>query len=126
MAKRKAPSKWPMENLTDWRERLEQVEREAFLSFQGSYDDLERALGALRLAPHLGWKPLVVIHSKATIAKFEEILGIEFRNEFKPEGPSARRSLGFDLVSKASNFWKAITGEERVEDLDRKSRKAAI
>lgn len=128
MATRDKPSsKFPLKKLAqDQRERLDQIEREAILSFKGQFDDLERALGALRLAPHLGWKPLVVIHSKSTIAKYEEILGVRFSEVADPEGPSALRSVGYDLVRKASNFWKAITGEEPVKSLDRKSRKEAI
>jgi hypothetical protein len=122
MAKRKTPSKVPMADLGQWREWLEEVERNAFLNFQGSFDELERALGALRLAPHLGWKPLVVIHSKATIAKYEQTLGIEFRKEFEPEGPSALRSVGYGLARKVSNFWKAVSGEDRA--VDRESRKS--
>jgi hypothetical protein len=125
--RKKALSKYPLKKQSrEERDRLDRIEEEAILSFKGSFDDLERAVGALRLAPHLGWKPLVVIHSKSTIAKYEEILGTRFSEIAEPEGPSARRSLGFDLVRKASNFWKAITGEEPVDKLDRKSRKEAI
>src|SRR5258706_5262657 len=99
-ANKRSNSKVPMGNLgrqkaeKELRSWLEQVERHAFLSFKGSMDDLERALGALRLAPHFGWKPLVLSHSKATVAKYERILGISFREEFEPEGPSASRSAG--------------------------------
>jgi hypothetical protein len=119
--------KFPLKKLTDkQRGRLDQIERQAILSFKGPFDELERAIGALRLAPHFGWKPLVVIHSKSTIAKFEAILGVKFSEVADPEGPSAQRSVGFDLVRKASNFWKAITGEEPVESLDRRSRKETI
>ena len=125
--RKKTLSKYPLRKLSrEERERLERIEEEAILGFRGSFDDLERALGALRLAPHLGWKPLVVIHSKSTIAKYEGILGVRFSDVAEAEGPSARRSLGFDLARKASNFWKAITGEEPVEKLDRKSRKEAV
>jgi hypothetical protein len=124
---KKSFSKFPLKKLTaDQRDRLDQIEREAIRGFRGQFDDLERALGALRLAPHLGWKPLVVIHSKSTIAKYEEILGIKFSDVSDPEGPSAPRSVGYGLVRSASNFWKAVTGEEPVEKLDRKSRKEAI
>jgi hypothetical protein len=127
MAKRTAGSKIPMRNLSqkkgneELRKWLEQIEQQAFLAFQGSMDDLERALGLLRLAPHFGWKPVVLSHSKATVAKYEKILGIQFREEFDAEGPSASRSAGFRIASKVSNFWKAVSGEDPA--LDRTSRK---
>jgi len=125
--RKKTFSKYPLRKLSpDERHQLDRIEAEAILGFKGSFDDLERALGSLRLAPHLGWKPLVVIHSKSTIAKYEKILGIKFSDIVEAEGPSAGRSVGFDLVRKASNFWKAITGEEPVDHFDRKTRKEAI
>jgi hypothetical protein len=125
--RKKTHSRYPLKKLSaEDRERLSQIETEAILSFKGQFDDLERALGALRLVPHLGWKPLVVIHSKSTIAKYEEILGIKFSEIADAEGPSALRSLGYDLARRASNFWKAITGEESVDRLDRKTRKQAV
>ncbi len=130
MAKRTGGSKVPMRNLghrkgnEELRKWLEHVEQQAFLEFQGSMDDLERALGLLRLAPHFGWKPVVLGHSKATVAKYEKILGIKFRDEFDAEGPSASRSAGFRIASKVSNFWKAVSGEDSA--LDRVSRKEII
>ena len=127
MTKRAAGSKAPMRDLgqktgdEELRKRLERIERQAFLDFRGSMDDLERAIGVLRLAPHFGWKPIVLSHSKATVAKYEKILGIHFREEFDAEGPSASRSAGFRIVSKLSNFWKAVSGEDA--SLTRVSRK---
>ena len=76
------------------RERIEQlheIERKAIAQFKGQFDELEAALGMLHLGDHIGWKPLVLIHNKRTIRKYEEILGIEIREFFPPEGPSAER-----------------------------------
>lgn len=42
-------------------------------SFHGDLEDLEAALGMLRLGQHLGWKVLVLIHNKRTIREYEEI-----------------------------------------------------
>lgn len=67
-------------------EELSRVERRAIARFTGDFDDLEAALGVLRLGDHLGWKPLVLIHNKRTIRKFEEILGITVREFFPDEG----------------------------------------
>jgi ribosome-binding protein aMBF1 (putative translation factor) len=117
MARRKQPSSYGLAKLSDeQQERLEQIERGAFLHFEGSLDDLEKALGILHLGHHVGWRPLVLIHSKRTIAKFEQILDIRLRDEFPEEGPSAERSHAYVLARKLSNFWKAVSGETPIQD----------
>ena len=63
--------------------------------FSGMFDDLEAALGVLRIGHHLGWRVLVLIHNKRTIRKYEEILGIDVREFFPAEGPSCERSIGY-------------------------------
>ena len=73
-------------------EQLHEIEREAFARFSGQFDELEAAFGLLHLGDHLGWKPLVLIHNKRTIKKYEEILDINIREFFPPEGPSEARS----------------------------------
>lgn len=117
MTRLKKPSKVPLANITAEQEaRLRGIEQDAFKHFTGTFDDLEKAIGVLRVGYHMGWKPLVVIHSKKTIAKYEEILGIQLRDVFPDEGPSAERSIGYKIAKKLSNFWKAVSGETPVED----------
>ena len=117
MAKRRSPSKIAPAQLTAAQEaQLARIERDAFLEFEGPFEDLEKAVGILRLGHHLGWKPLVLIHSKRTIAKFEDILNIKFRDVFPPEGPSWSRSAGYSVMREVSNFWKAVSGETPVKD----------
>jgi len=109
-----------MATLTDAQRReIERIEREALLHFEGSFVDIERAIGMLHLGHHFGWKPLVLMHSKRTIAKYEEILGIAFRDVFPDEGPSASRSVAYKLAVRVSNFWKAVSGETPVGDRQR-------
>ena len=95
---------------------LIRIEREAFASFQGQFDDLELALGILRTGDYLGWRPLVLIHNKRTIRKVEDILGINFREFFPPEGSSANRSLGYKLAKQLTNFWKAVSGDTKIDN----------
>lgn len=45
------------------------------------FDELEKAIG-LRLRHHVGWNPLVLIHGKKTVPKYEEIRGTKFRELF--------------------------------------------
>ena len=97
--------------------QLYEIEREAVARFSGDFDDLEAAIGVLHLGDHLGWKPLVLIHNKRTIRKFEEILRINIREFFDGEGPSASRSMGYTIAKKIGNFWKAVSGEVRDDEL---------
>jgi hypothetical protein len=94
---------------------LERIEREAIANFKGQLTDLEAALGILRVGGHLGWRPLVLVHNKRTIRKYEEILDINIREFFPEEGPSWDRSYGYVIAKKIGNFWKAVSGEIKIE-----------
>jgi hypothetical protein len=106
-------------------EQLHEIERQAFAKFTGIFDELEAALGMLHLGDHLGWKPLVLIHNKRTIRKYEEILGITIREFFPEEGPSAHRSIGYTIAKKIGNFWKAVSGEIKNDELKAQRREVA-
>lgn len=94
---------------------IDDVEKTAIARFTGTVAELEAALGMLRLGHHLGWKPLLVIHNKRTIRKYEQILGINVREFFPDEGPMAQRSAGYEFAKKLSNFWKVVSGDVTVE-----------
>jgi hypothetical protein len=96
--------------------KLQEIEDNAIISFAGSIDELESALGMLRIGHHFGWKVLYLIHSKKTVRKYEEILGIKVREIFPETGASSDRSIGLSLAIKASNFWKVVSGEEKIEN----------
>lgn len=96
--------------------QLQSIEDEAISTFSGMLDELESALGMLRLGHHIGWRTLYILHSKKTIRKYEEILNIKIREIFDEEGPSSDRSVGLALAKKASNFWKAVSGEYKIEN----------
>jgi len=95
---------------------LIRIEREAIADFYGSFDDLEGALGMLRLGDHVGWRVLVLIHNKRTIRKFEDILGIRIRDYFPAEGVGSKRSVGYTIALKLGNFWKAVSGALKIPD----------
>lgn len=88
----------------------------AIRGFHGDVDELERAIGMYMLGRHIGWRPLVLIHNKRTIRKYEEILGISVREAFPEEGPDCDRSMGYKIAKKLSNFWKAVSGEEKIDN----------
>lgn len=88
----------------------------AVAQFSGSLEELEKAIGMLMLGYHFGWKVLLLVHSKRTIRKYEKILGIQIKEFFEPEGPSAQRSMGLDLAKKIGNFWQVVSGDIKVEN----------
>lgn len=106
-------------------EQLHDIERNAIARFKGQFDELEAALGMLHLGDHIGWKPLVLIHNKRTIRKYEEILDIVVRDFFVAEGPSADRSLGYSIAKRIGNFWKAVSGEIKDDELKAQRRELA-
>lgn len=76
-------------------------------------DELESALGMYMVGFHFGWKVLHIVHSKKTIAKYEALLGIKIREVFPEYGPDADRTNAYKIATAVSNFWKAVSGEEK-------------
>jgi hypothetical protein len=110
-AKRKTPDIEPDQAL-----KRHKLMDETIVRFEGNLDELESALGMYMIGRHFGWKVLYILHSKRTIRKYEEILGINVRDEFPAEGPDADRSNGFRALKTVTNFWKAISGEIPIPD----------
>ena len=94
---------------------LVNLAEEAMLRYEGGADELQSALGMLIMGRRYGWRVLVLIHNKRTIRKYEEILGIDVREFFPPTGPLTRRSIGYKLTEALGNFWKAVSGDLKVE-----------
>lgn len=95
--------------------RMGELFDKAAHDFRGTIDELESAIGMYALGRHFGWKVLYIVHSKKTIKKYEELLGISIRDEFPEEGPEALRSMGYTVAKSFSNFWKVVSGEEKVD-----------
>lgn len=91
--------------------------------FHGYLDDLESALGLYVVGHFVGWKILHLIHSKKTIAKYEAILNIKVTEEFPEYGPDADRTNAFKAIKAVSNFWKVVSGDEKLP-LDRDARRS--
>jgi hypothetical protein len=97
-------------------QRLVKVVEKAIDNFSGYLDDLEAAIGMYMVGRHFGWKVIALIHNKRTIRKYEEILGIDIRQEFPAETPISERNNGYRLAKKLSNFWKAVSGDTPIPD----------
>ena len=97
-------------------QQLKEIQENAIAAFVGQLDELESALGMLAMGHHFGWKVLYIIHSKKTIRKYEDILGIKIREVFPEKGPSSYRSYGLTLAEKIGNFWKVAGGDIKIPD----------
>jgi hypothetical protein len=85
-------------------------------------DELESAIGMYMIGFHFGWKVLYVIHSKRTIRKYEQILGITVREAFDEFGPDADRTNAYKVIQAVSSFWKLVSGDEKSPiDVDKKA-----
>lgn len=79
--------------------------------FKGDITDLQKAVGTLILSRNMGWKPIFLIHERRTIKKYEQILGVEFRQVAPDIGKLAHKSFAWRTAQKFKNFWKAVKGE---------------
>ena len=93
--------------------RAAEVIKSAMERFSGNFDELESAVGMYMVGHYVGWKVLVLVHSKRTVRKYEEILQIIIREEFPEEGLEATRSLALTIAKTVSNFWKVVSGEDK-------------
>jgi len=85
-------------------------------------DELESALGMFVIGFHFGWKVLYVLHSKRTIRKYEQILGVNIRDVFDEFGPDADRTNAYKVIQAVSSFWKLVSGDEKSPiDVDKKA-----
>lgn len=113
----KKPKEQVIANLTpEQLQQLRDIEENALAGFTGNLLELESALGMLRMGHHFGWKVLYILHSKQTIRKYEDILGIKIREVFPEKGPSSYRSYGLQFAEMCSNFWKAVGGDIKIPD----------
>lgn len=99
---------------------------EIVANFKGDFRDLEAAIGMYMTGRLVGWKVLVLIHNKRTIRKYEEILGINIREDLQEEGPFADKSVALEIVKKIGNFWKAVSGELKDDELRERRSELAL
>lgn len=118
MPKKPVSKRPPVELPPD--EQLVTIVKKAIDNFKGQSPELESAIGFLFMGHAFGWKMMHLVHSQATVKKYETILGIKAKEVFPAETNHSNRSVGFSVAIKLSNFWKAVKGE--VDDKDVRSR----
>ncbi|MES2885579.1 MAG: hypothetical protein V4709_12280 [Pseudomonadota bacterium] len=102
-------------------DELHAILANALNNFEGQVDELESAMGMLYMGHAFGWKALYIVHTIATVRKYEKILGIVAKDVFPEHTEHSDRVLGYRVLDKVSNFWKTVKGEITVEGFrDRK------
>jgi len=91
--------------------------------YTGSVHDLYSAIGVLAVGDKLGWRVLRMTLSRRSYAKYQKILGMDFKLVFPEEGLHARKSVGLDISKKLNNFWNVVKG---IETIDADSKKMLV
>lgn len=98
-------------------ERLMEIIMEACHQFEGDSSVLETAIGALCWGRVVGWHGLRLMHSSRTFKRYEEILGIRFRDELPERTVHSTRMNGIKLAENLGKFWQVITaGQVKAKD----------
>ncbi|MGH8460621.1 MAG: hypothetical protein ACRESS_03330 [Stenotrophobium sp.] len=100
---------------------LVKIVSDAITNFEGQANEVESAIGMLFMGHAFGWRVLYIVHSIATVRKYEGILGIVAKDVFPEETALSRRSPAFKLLVGVSNFWKAVKGINAPEGFRDKS-----
>jgi hypothetical protein len=97
-------------------ENVDSIIKKAFHNYSGDLTVLESAIGAMFLGSIIGWKPIVIIHSPRTVKRYEQILGIKFKEFLPDETKISDRSKGYELAMMLDNFWQGVTGNASIEN----------
>lgn len=100
--------KHPFSNLTP--EQRAEVDQ-AVKNFSGMSDNLSSALGALAMGHYVGWRGLLFVHTRPTIKRYEEILGMDFKEVLPERTDQTERLLGIRLADQLNKFWALVKGE---------------
>ena len=85
---------------------------DSYANYRGDATVLESAWGTIFMSLIYGWKVVYLMHSQATIRKYQDITGLVFR-EIAPESTViSRKSMAFKVVESGTNFWRVIRGQE--------------
>ena len=95
----------------DLHPNTEKIIKDAALNFHGQLPALEGAIGALYAGQIYGWRVLRVAHGSTTYNKYEDILGVKFKDVCEGESVLGHRSWGLRLTKSLKSFWKVATGK---------------
>lgn len=84
--------------------------------FRGQIPTLSAAIGAIHIGNIYGWRVLKIIHSPATLKKYEAIIGMKYE-EICPETTElSKRNVGYRVSQAVGAFWNVVLGKVKVEN----------
>jgi hypothetical protein len=87
----------------------------AVTDYTGLTSDLYMAVGVLAVGHKLGWRVLRLTLSSRCYARYQKILGVDFKEFFPEEGVLAGKSVGLKIVTHLNNFWNVVRGAEAID-----------
>jgi hypothetical protein len=102
---------------------MEQMTSEQFVAlidsvienYHGDSDVLFSSIGALMAGRKYGWRVLMIVSSSASYAKYQKILGVQFKQILPEYTPLSERSLGYRVVKRLNNFWDVVRGSYSID-----------
>jgi len=91
-------------------DKMLEILEKAIVGFKGDTTVLESAVGALVMGRHFGWHVLRIMHSSRTFTKYEDILGVKFKEVLPARGPLASTVNGIKVADGIGKFWQALAG----------------
>lgn len=98
-------------------------------TFKGTVDVLESAIGALVVGQKYGWRVAKMVHSPATIKKYEKLLGLKFEDVCPERTKLSKRNVGLRIADKLKSFWAVALGKTAVPNkahLDSKTNETLV
>ena len=114
MAKNKIPRK-PVLPLLDIDADMDTHLCQKVADFQGQVNVLESAIGALVLGKQFGLDVLRMVHSPATLRKYESALDISYKEHCPVRTRLSTKSTGLKAADALGGIWKVITGKVTVK-----------
>lgn len=114
MTKAAAPRK-PILPLLDIDEDLDTHLCQKVAEFHGQLNVLESAIGALVLGQQFGLDVLRMVHSPATLRKYESALDIKYKEHCPGRTTLSTKNRGINAADALGGIWKVITGKVTVK-----------
>ena len=106
--KKKGKPKQGFKALTD-AEACEIIEK-AWIDFEGDSSVFMSAAGALMLGRAVGWQGVRICMSASTYRKYENLLGVRFRDRLPDRCHDSTAIRGIRLVDGFGKFWQSLSG----------------
>ena len=74
-------------------------------NYSGDATVLGNAIGALVLGRYVGWRALRVVYSNKSYSKYQNILGIQFKDVLRERDIYSKKSLALRVLDEVGGFW---------------------